>query len=658
MLDSPRGRAPVLARVLTAVLAIVVASSVVAASAQAAVTSSAITAPTAGRILNNAGFSTLAVGGTTTGSGNVDLRCYFGPNPYDYRQLAGGVVATTNFFTQTVSSDALPAGACTLRAVPAGTQPSDLAPFSGPQLTFEWQQLFSTLAGPNGGQLDDFYIANQQGQAFDDFDSVSQCGLCDARLLTDPMHFLNSRYLYFGNGALYNEEPGNARTYAQIDGHAALLAKGAENVNPSAAGLPPLSVSWIVAPGTRDLTISEDEDAVRCGTDSLPLSPAICPTFLPTGVHLHRTIFQTAAGTVVRIVDAWTSTDGAAHTVDLDYDQLFQDSSAGGPPPNYEPSFQFPWVSPNYAVRATGDVIPAPPSQPASIFIKANANAADGDTYYAQGAITADPAPSGVRFYATGANGPREFALNFQRTIPPGGTLTIKQTFSLATTQGATLALAAQAEDQQEPPVVSIASPANGATVNTPVVSVTGTATDSRHLAGLSINGTPTAVGPGGAFAAAVGLGVGANTITATATDGAGNQTSQSVTVTYRPIDFSIVKVSVSRSGVITEILNAQAAGRFSADARNSSATLRAAAARRPPTGRGRRATNRYGSGAATAARPGRVTLRINPSAAATRALNAGRTLRLTITDTFAPAGGGTTVSHALRLTVRGARRH
>src|SRR6202043_3870969 len=126
----------------------------------------------------------------------------------------------------------------------------------------------------------------------------------------------------------------------------------AEGVDPTGTGLPALSVSSS-AGANGDLTITEDEDAVRCPTDVLPYGTGAgqnnCTAFLPTGVHLHRTIIQTGRGTVVRIVDVWSSTDGAPHNLSLDYDQSFPHSSSGvGSLPAYQASYAFPWVSSSY----------------------------------------------------------------------------------------------------------------------------------------------------------------------------------------------------------------------------------------------------------------------------------------------------------------------
>lgn len=81
-------------------------------------------------------------------------------------------------------------------------------------------------------------------------------------------------------------------------------------------------------------------------------------------------------------------------------------------------------------------------------------------------------------------------------------------------------------------PVVSIDSPADGSTVSTATVTVTGT---TEAGATLTLNGDSVTVGSDGSFSAEVTLDQGANTITAEATDAAGNAATDTISVTYTP---------------------------------------------------------------------------------------------------------------------------
>jgi len=84
-----------------------------------------------------------------------------------------------------------------------------------------------------------------------------------------------------------------------------------------------------------------------------------------------------------------------------------------------------------------------------------------------------------------------------------------------------------------DPPVISITSPANGATVSASPVSVSGTVSDALSgVASVACNGAAATV-QGSSFSCSVTVTSGANTITATATDNAGNTSSASESVTF-----------------------------------------------------------------------------------------------------------------------------
>lgn len=85
---------------------------------------------------------------------------------------------------------------------------------------------------------------------------------------------------------------------------------------------------------------------------------------------------------------------------------------------------------------------------------------------------------------------------------------------------------------------VQIASPANGATLTTSPVVVSGTVIGEAPIA-VVVNGVPATVAAG-TFSATVPLSPGLNTITAAATDAGGRTGSGSISVTLNPVDYSI----------------------------------------------------------------------------------------------------------------------
>ena len=104
-------------------------------------------------------------------------------------------------------------------------------------------------------------------------------------------------------------------------------------------------------------------------------------------------------------------------------------------------------------------------------------------------------------------------------------------------------------------PALSITTPLNGATVTSPSLPVSGTASDinlgNNGILSVTVNGITasggTISGSGTAnWSTAITLVSGSNTITVVATDGAGNPTPQTITVTYTPPDTKGPSLSIT----------------------------------------------------------------------------------------------------------------
>ncbi len=86
------------------------------------------------------------------------------------------------------------------------------------------------------------------------------------------------------------------------------------------------------------------------------------------------------------------------------------------------------------------------------------------------------------------------------------------------------------------PPVITIVSPQNGAVVHTQYLTIKGGVSDEGSgIKEVFINGNITVLSKEGYFETSVSLKVGTNTITIVATDKAGNKTTKTITVTYKP---------------------------------------------------------------------------------------------------------------------------
>jgi hypothetical protein len=225
-------------------------------------------------------------------------------------------------------------------------------------------------------------------------------------------------------------------------------------------------------------------------------------------------------GLVVAVTDTWSSVDGAQHTFNADYDNYVQ---------SYEyATFKFPGDE-GFATYTRGDVAPLGSSAPGTIYTR-DSNYPDS-IYQGVGGLTYATQPNEARF--NGSN--QEFQLNYPRTIPAGGSLTLTHVAFSARTTDQAKALGTEAEDKFAGPSVSITAPADGSTTDVAQTTVTGKATDNVGVASLTVNGVSTPVAADGTFSAPVALSVGANVITVVAADKPGNTTQAQTTVNYVP---------------------------------------------------------------------------------------------------------------------------
>jgi hypothetical protein len=166
--------APVRATTAAALAGALMVGGLVVTPAAAAIAGSRITTPADPSFFiadENAGTQTFAIAGTTTGgnpaSNRVDINCY---------SDGSSVTIAKSVSLKPDGSFSLPKASlnnpldltCRLRAVPAGTNPSNLTPFSGPVIGVGERDLSKVSGGQNNGKTYDYYLdAQQQAAAFD-----------------------------------------------------------------------------------------------------------------------------------------------------------------------------------------------------------------------------------------------------------------------------------------------------------------------------------------------------------------------------------------------------------------------------------------------------------------------------------------------------------
>jgi Glucodextranase, domain B len=506
-------------------------------TAGAQVASSQITRPSANSFplddetLSNGGAK-ITVEGTATGTAKVDIGCYGGEEAEEVEILAEEVSVKSHAFSTSIARSELPAYLCTLRAVPSEEaeeleEPELAESFKGPLMAA------SSFAAPSSSSYEALAdgIAGEFG-----FDGAEECGM--ESLLYGPTSMLMSEELFSCAGFL-EDRPEYPSDGLQVDGaygYGPLSAARVEEVvEPDAAlGAPTMTVTKSFDEATGAMVIHEEDPIVKCEPESLPTpTKATCTSFASTGITLERTWETSDSGHVASLTDHWSSTDGQAHSLSVEYVEEMSAATEGG-------VYELPGSS-AFAATQAGESVTLP-SGAASILYKSSSSTGEDEAngVHPQGAIVYDSSPSEALQVLSGSAeaGANEFALPYRRTIAAGSAATLRTTFIQAFDLPEVRQLAAAALESYYPsdhPSVTIASPEDGTTITSesPHITVSGSANDAIALSSVTVDEQPVLMSPSGTWTATVTLKPGANTLTAQASNEAGETASSSVTVSY-----------------------------------------------------------------------------------------------------------------------------
>jgi hypothetical protein len=319
---------------------------------------------------------------------------------------------------------------------------------------------------------------------------------------------------------------GNDQTRAEIlvDGNNGYASNDANNLtatSASNANFPALSVTldrFDQSTGAAQTT--EREPLVECSpNDVYKPTQSDCSSFVSSGVSFTRITDYAGNGRLATVTDTYTSTDGNSHALDLEYEQDLQASTSG-------------WMLPgenSFAQHATGDTAGPPPSAPATIYAIADTTNAPSFTNPV-GALTFTSAYNSIRFDDTLFGSEQSALIDYQRSVPAGGSVSIQWSYA----DGMTLAEVQNDADAVQGPAIAISSPSPGAALASSRATVTGTASAGSGVRTVTVNGVPASLS-GSTFSASIPLSPGTNTITATVTSTAGNTSSASESVSYVP---------------------------------------------------------------------------------------------------------------------------
>jgi len=391
-------------------------------SAHAAITGSQITSPADPSFFvadQDSAVQTFAISGTTTGGSpatdKIAVRCYFGKA---FQVVASNVPlsADGSFSIPAANLNTAVQTTCRLRAVPAGSTPTDLTPYSGPVIGVGERTSSTVTGGSNRGKTYDYYFDAQQQTAAFDYVSLSGCGVLDGYLYDSTQ--ANTTITFACNGGLLSRETLNkpTRSEVQVDTANAYGAAQAFSINSDAQGLPTLTDTYTVDAATGNVVLHEIDPLVKCPSATYPPDTTSCSSFVLTGVTDNRTITQDHDGHISWISDAFTSTDGEAHALDLlwENDQRFYGAAGNAAQLEYELPGQN-----GFAKHVAGDTVSLPASVPGTTLIRMG-GVADGNMSTGQGAIVYDRPVSAAKF-TTVTPFASDFTLQQTGTVPAGG---------------------------------------------------------------------------------------------------------------------------------------------------------------------------------------------------------------------------------------------
>jgi hypothetical protein len=459
-------------------LAALAAVAAFAATAQATVTSTAVTslpnpfhAPFYDSNLG-AGVGTFDVAGTSNGTTGdyLDVICVYGWGGSRTMATNVPVKADGTWDAGQLDSYRVYDDNCAVHAIVHGTSlPSDLSPFTGPMGTFPYyRRYFDT--GSSVRRQNDYFTDLWGSLGHSEMGSSGSGGLRYQSPVAPDGNYNDTGWNRAA--ALYNTDTqSSSRSELNVDGQNAYNAYGARwlwSANPNYSynnpGRSTMVTSFALDPVTGNYTTTEDEDLVTCpgpASGNYPANSSNCSQFISSGVHFTRKVVQDHDGRLVTIIDSYTSIDGSAHTLTARYDNRVWNSN---------PEFAMPGQT-GLNIYNQGDVVSGPFPAPASIQ-GATDYGYPASYDYPRGYLTWDTAPDQVRFY-----GHYAFILDYlNRTIPAGGSLTLRFAYDSSASQSVSDALRAAAVAAFTPP-----APPPAITPTPPAIAPAPPAVVARH---------------------------------------------------------------------------------------------------------------------------------------------------------------------------------
>jgi hypothetical protein len=535
------------------------------AAASAAVTTSNVTSPAdLSYFLDDDNATTapsITVSGTSNGTtgDTVDIICTW--DGTSTSTFANGVaVSADGAFSSTQPLNTIDDNTCILRA----TDPSDSGSpsayhrYRGPRVAVSNLGVPATVPdGPNAGVVYGWFGSAQGLGGIFDFTATGDDGLEQSWGYT-AFSWEDSYQVWSTGGEISGTDEGGSGTRSRlvVDGRNGYTAydatssfgdgDGGDPDSDELAGLPGITfTAQVDGPVT---TFRESSQIVRCPTDTASPNAIDCTSWIATGIRLDRT-WTVREGRLAGLSDVYTSTDGAAHTVNaITYSEVDTD----------ELGYRFAGAD-HYEHMDAGVTFGAAEMGPGPFYFSGYEIDDDPDgTENAQFGVVYPASPAQLRWLGN----ERWETVWGDAAVSAGGSSAPQRQDFLQGVQSAQVARLTRAQaDTYGAPVVSIATPAEGAVVPTDNVVVAGVVNDVS-VASVTVNGVPAVVAQDGSYLANVPLARGANTLTVVATDTAGQTGTATRAVTYtEPARTRVAPAGVTRK--LTPARDRKAAFRF-----------------------------------------------------------------------------------------------
>jgi hypothetical protein len=404
-----------------AVLALVL---VFAAPAYAGSSASNITVPSDPSFFVDNGSDTMLVSGHTD-FGDIDIICTYGPDDKTvdttgYDEYNDVPRSGNGDFAVVLRLEPLRYEACRLHAVPHGDPFYDLATLTGPGIGVAYRTIdtptstYQLQLAPHGG--------------FADFRESADCGGIYNTYAEDPPTFGYGQAFGCADSLRSPPDPDNGRAAVQVDGKDAYFNYDLHGVATNFPANPQPSLNVDTSTGLGSVSAPEGLAVCQPG-GSFPPVDSTCHDAVSSGVRLDHSANLTDNGALALVNEQFTSTDGAAHTVDV----WFRQSSGGG-----TTDWKFPGdpAFRDYSA-VTGRTVPSGPAT-ALLYV-------EGVAY---GSFSWSDTPDAVRF----RNGD-VFSLHYTFTVPAGGSHTLRFAYGTGFNEAAVAALGAEAVERFTPVV-------------------------------------------------------------------------------------------------------------------------------------------------------------------------------------------------------------